>query len=189
MATERASAQGSNLYTMYEYKCCLCPENFQNDLEATNHLKSVHCIKDGDAIECMQFHRSGLFCKSIFKSFKALRKHMKEEKCKVYSSDVTQNVHDENSLAEWNCLVDEFGDLRFENNSSSEENARYSMAAHIENFVNKLIISHLPHNIVNDILNFSEQLVRKTTAMNKKLISSSTSINDTISVWVQRKNS
>lgn len=103
--------QELNFY-MYQYKCYLCAEHFQSHLEATNHLKSAHGIKVGDELQCMILHKNKMLCKTIFKSFKALHKHMKEKKCRAYySSDVTQSLSDENSVEEWNSFVDEYGGL------------------------------------------------------------------------------
>lgn len=69
---------------VYEYKCYLCPEKFQDVLIATNHLKAVHNKIDKDTLQCMRLQENTIFCSSSFQSIKALRKHLRENKCKYF---------------------------------------------------------------------------------------------------------
>lgn len=185
MAMERASAQDADMHMpiIYGYKCYLCPQQLEKDLDATNHLKAAHEIADGVTLQCMKIQKHEMFCKSTFKSFKAMRKHMKENKCNLMSADVFQNEDDQSLHGEWRSMIDDFGELKFE-----EENAENSMSAYIENFVSHLIISHLPHKIVNDVLDFSKELMSKTTAINKELLKNSTSMLHTNSVLDETEN-
>lgn len=50
-----------------------------------------------------------------------------------------------------------------------------SLAEYTEESVNKLIVFNIPHSIVNDILKFSEGLVRKITAATKQSVGKDTS--------------
>lgn len=72
-----------------EYKCSLCEEIYQDMQKATDHLKS-HGQKNGDELKCMKLHRNDMFCKVRFTTFKTVRRHMRENKCKLYCSDVIQ---------------------------------------------------------------------------------------------------
>lgn len=164
---------------LYDYECYYhdCLEKFQDVLDAANHLKSSHDQRDGDLLQCMRLQRRALVCNTKFKSFKAMRKHSREKKCKLFSIDIkedeTQNENQneiQNAQREgWDILIDDFGDLIIEKNATSEdENPNNSLAEYIQSFVNKLIISELPHDIVDTILKHSKDLVCMTTAMIKE---------------------
>lgn len=97
------------------YECYLCQKIFEDALEATQHLQSSHGKTDGETLYCLKLQRRDMFCGSTFASFKAMRKHIKENKCKLLSCDVKSYEHhsanDENSNEGWNVLIDDFGDL------------------------------------------------------------------------------
>lgn len=152
--------------------CYLCPETFRNVLDATNHLQSAHDKNNhGDPLQCMKRHKSGLFCDSKFNSIKALRKHMRDSACKLLSVDMNQDEINENSCVGWNQIEDIFGDLNFdEDKPSPEEEMHPLMEAHIKSFVNKLIISTLPHDLVDEIVNSTKELIARITVLNKELI-------------------
>lgn len=173
MAMNDKTSHSANSNTINKYKCYLCPDKYHdNELDTTNHLKSSHIKKDGDVLHCTRIQNSETFCSVEFKSFKALRKHLKENRCKLLSNDVTRNViqskDDENTSERWDCLIGDLRDLKVDEYLSTEDNVKVSLAAHIEKFVHKLIDSHLPHDVVNEVLQFSKGLIFKTTAMNKE---------------------
>lgn len=96
---------------------------------------------------------------------------MREAKCKLYSSNVSQIDHFQSEREGWSCLLDDFGELSVENEPSTErENDRSSIAEFIESFVNKLIIANMSHDVVNDVIEYSKVLVHKSApaAMNKE---------------------
>lgn len=184
------------------YECNLCQQIFVDVMKATDHLKTQHGRNNGDSLQCIIRQTYNIFCASTFKSFKALRKHMREKRCRLFSNNLNQNENVKDSCERWNSSIDYFGDLNFGSNSendgvkyscegwnnliydfgdlnvegnSEQENVKYSLAAHIESLVDKLIISKLPHDIVNDILNYSKDLVHMTTTMNLEYIRNSTS--------------
>lgn len=158
--------------------CYLCPGTFQNVLDATNHLKSAHDKNNhGDSLQCMKRHRSGMFCNSKFNSIKALRKHLRDNACKLLSTDVDQDENNESSSFGWNQMDDIFGDLNFdEDKSSPEEEMHTLMEAHIKIFVDKLIVSTLPHDLVDEIVNNTKELVARITLLNKELIRNNASM-------------
>lgn len=85
----------------------------------------------------------------------------------IFSSDVNENENEFSETTCWDNLIDDFGDLVVESSIQPEqENSSLSLAAYIDSFVNELTISNLPHKIVDDIINYSKDLVSKTTAIN-----------------------
>lgn len=155
-------------YGLNEYKCYLCEEEFVDVASATKHLLSK-LEEVGKQFQCMKIHKNDTFCTTKFASIKSLRKHMKENKCKLLSNDASQIDNDENSGGECNSLLTEFGALSFQRSTLAEkENASYSLAAHIESFVNKLVISNISHDLVSDIIDYSKELVCKTTTLSKE---------------------
>lgn len=162
----------------FEHECYMCPLRFNDVLNATNHLKTSHGKKDGDLLRCMNSQVNDMFCRTEFKSIKALRSHMRLKKCKPLSRDVSGCPHlietDDTSHDAWDYLLGGFDGLIIES-STTTENMKHSLAEYTEEFVNKLIISNIPHSIVNDILKFSEGLVRKITAATKQSVGNNTS--------------
>lgn len=128
------------------YKCYLCAEILQDALSATEHLKKIHSKKDGDSLQCMRLREDGLFCNVELTRHRTLRKHMRENKCRLYSSDVKQIIDPQPELEGWACMLDEFGALKVE--SCEKENERHSLAALTESFVDRLITSNVSHDIV-----------------------------------------
>lgn len=161
----------------FHFRCYLCPESFQFIIDATNHLKFQHGAKNGDSLKCMAVQTDSLFCTVSFKSFTAVRNHMKQKKCKLLSSDTSdfpQQKECEGSCDGWDPALDDFGKL-FIDSSNTSTTIPESIAEYTEEFINKLIVSNVPHNIVNDIVKFSKQLVCKTFAI---IGSSNTTKND-----------
>lgn len=171
--TMSASESGTSLIANYE--CFLCQEIIRDLSEATKHLRSSHGKTDGETLHCMKLQRNDMFCGTTFTSFKAMRKHMKENKCKLLSHDVKLDQHhsknDDNSNEGWNVLIDDFGDLNVKSNVPGE-NVATSLEECISSFVNRLIVAKLPHHIVNDILDCSKELTCKITAIIKESIRS-----------------
>lgn len=151
----------------FDHECYMCPQRFNDVMDATNHLKTTHDKKDGDSLRCMNSQANEMFCTTEFKSIRALRSHMRQKKCKLLSRDTSGCPHlietDENSHDTWDNFLGGFDGLIIES-STTTENMKDSLAEYTEEFVNKLIVSNIPHSIVNDILKFSEGLVRKITA-------------------------
>lgn len=165
-----ASAQNanSNPYMCYENEC---GEKFRDALIATSHLQSTHKRKNGDLLHCMKHQQAHMFCRTTFKSFKALRAHMKADKCKLSSRDVmTNDANCESSCDEWNRLVEGFGSLAVE-----KERASYSLASYIECFVDKLIASSIPHSMQSDIISYTKNIVSKTAEMIKESLNNNSS--------------
>lgn len=174
-----------------EYECYYCPEKFRDILDATKHLISAHGQKDGNTLQCMKAKQNNMFCATRFKSFKALRKHMRENKCKLFSSDVntivSQNViqgeTDENSNESWHNFIGDFGDLNVESLLSSEkESIECTLAEDIRSFVDKLTIAHLPRDLVDDILDHTKQIVSRMSTMNKEILRTTSPTIDAVSV-------
>lgn len=158
----------AHTYQCYENDC---EGKFHDALNATKHLQSKHKMKDGDTLHCMTRQEAHLFCKTTFTSFKAMRKHMKDKKCKLFSRNVTDDESTESSCGGWNCLIDVFGSLGFENDPSAEiEKTKDSLATYIESFVDQLIVSNTPHDIVSDIATYTKNIMIKTTALNRELL-------------------
>lgn len=171
-----------------EYKCYLCPGEFHDVTTATNHLKS-HLVEKGENfLKCMKARNDSMFCKMNFKSLKTLRQHMKNNKCKLFSIDV--NIGDENSQEGWNCVLDTFGSLNVDDSSSpslKKENED-SMADFIESFVNRLVVSNMPHYLVSDVIGYSKELICKASAMNKKSMKNIKSNKDAESILDTTEN-
>lgn len=167
------------------FGCHSCSAKFQSMNDATNHLKTEHTVKDGDSIQCMISQTNNMFCSVSCTSFKALKQHMKRAKCKLLSSDtsdlVSNNGKDENLSEKWDMELDDFGNL-FISSSKATEVMRHSMEECTEEFVNKLIISNVPHTIVDDAVKFSKELVCKTIAMIEQSMADDTSKNDMATV-------
>lgn len=152
-----------------EYACYLCGEEFDDMRMATSHLKSKCKHKQiGDQLQCMKIQEAGMFCDTKFSSIKSLQAHMKNKKCKLLSNDVNDNESNGN-LDKWSCVLDDFGALNIHSNSSAneenQEKSSYSIASCIESFVNKLVISNIQRDVVNDIIHCSKELVHKTIDM------------------------
>lgn len=144
-----------------EYKCSLCEGIYQDMQKATEHLKS-HGQKEGDELKCMKLQRNDMFCKVRFTTFKTLRRHMRENKCKLYCSDVNQEEN-------WSCLVDDFGALNFDNDLAA---TKEDFTTNTEAFVNRLIVANIQHDVVNEIIAYSKDLASKLSAMNRHSVKS-----------------
>lgn len=136
------------------------------------HLKS-HGVKNGDLLKCMKMQIScELVCKTTFQSFRALKKHMLENKCMILCSD-TQN--DSGNEQEWN-LLDEFSDLCVEEEENGENSADENIGcfgnftSFIESFIEKLNGFNLQHDVQNDILQLSKELIYRSTDVSKQII-------------------
>lgn len=152
-----------------EYRCYLCGEEFDDVKRATSHLKSeCERKRDGDQLKCMKIQKDGMFCETEFSSIKSLQAHMRNIKCKLLSCDVNDNKSND-SFDKWSCFLDDFGALAVHSNSPAkeehQEKSSYSIASYIESFVNKLIISNIQRDVINEIVNCSKELVHKTLAM------------------------
>lgn len=145
------------------YKCYICNENLGADaLIATDHLKS-HSNKDGEVFPCIRIQDDKLFCNAKFTTHKSLRKHLRANNCRLLSSDTNC------SIEEWDSFLDDFGALNFEiEEKRNREKEEKSTLSFIENYVHRLIISHMQQDVINDVVNFSIDLVSKMTEMNKE---------------------
>lgn len=181
--------EANNLATC-TYKCYLCEEIFHDDIQrATDHLK-LHGIKDGNELKCMKAQSDELFCKVKCTTFKTLRRHMRQNKCKLYSGDVIQEEEDNCNLCssssdvsggnQWSCLVDDFGALNFDKDLRKTEKEDFTSLA--SNFVNKLIIANVQHDIVNEIVEFAKGVASKITTMNRHEINSMKTIENIESI-------
>lgn len=145
---------------MDEYKCYICNENLGVDVAlATNHLKS-HSKKDGDVLPCIRIQDNHQFCNAKFTTHKSLRRHLRANNCRLLSSDANCSVE------EWNSFLDEFGALNVDQDEREEESIE--LASFIDNYVHRLIISHMQQGVINDVINFSIDLVSRITKMNKE---------------------
>lgn len=164
----------------------MCLEKFEGVLNAVGHLRSAHGMKDGQKMRCMKIQKGDSVCVVECTSFKALRKHLRESSCQIFCIDINEGMDDVTSQTERENTFDEnvfssaFEDLHFEDQSHSEKEIESdnSLRDLVENFARKLIISHLPHNIVNDVFEFSKELVCKTIGMNVQLLKDTTSTVD-----------
>lgn len=145
---------------MDEYKCYICSDNLGADaVIATNHLKS-HNKKDDDVLSCIRIQDNNLFCNAKFTTHKSLRKHLRANNCRLLSSDTNCSVE------EWNIFLNDFGALNFE--EEDREKKRTELASFIDNYVHRLTISHMQQDVINDVINFSIDLVSKITEINKQ---------------------
>lgn len=154
---------------MEKYNCFKCEQQLQGLDCAIEHLKT-HDLDNEEVLKCMAVEISpNLFCKSSFKSVKALKKHMKEHKCILICDDVNSN---DEHLQHWD-FINEFSELCFDENLSRKEIApdeSGNLTDFIETFVDKLNGFNLQHDVLNEILRLSKELVSKTTEINKQLI-------------------
>lgn len=157
---------------MEKFNCFKCAKLLQGLDCAIEHLKT-HDLGNGELLKCMVVQiSSNLFCKSSFKTVRALKKHMKEHKCVLMCGDVHSNTNNGNSQ-EWD-FIDEFNELCFEENSSLKEIVpEKSLTAFIEAFVDKLNNFNLQHDVLNEFIRLSKELVLKSTEINKQLIKNS----------------
>lgn len=152
--------------------CYICSKQLQDLDVAIKHLQ-LHGVRDGEMIKCMKMQIShNLFCKTSFQTVKALKKHLSENKCIVLCNDVGTDTE---ILHEF-YLVNEFSKICVEEISSDkkrilDENASCfkNFAVFLETFIEKLNSHNLQHNVLNDILALSKELVSKTTEINKHL--------------------
>lgn len=145
---------------MDKYKCYICNENLGVDaLKATDHLKS-HSEKNCGVLPCIRIQENNFFCNAEFATHKSLRKHLRANNCRLLSSDNNLSSED------WVSFLDDFGALNVER--EEEENKSTEIASFIENYVHRLIISHMQQDVLNDVINFSIDLVSKITEMNKE---------------------
>lgn len=154
-----------------KYECYKCSEQLQGLKNAMEHLKS-HEIATNERLKCMKVQIScNLFCQSSFGTFTSLRTHMNENRCVLLCSDVQS---DDENTREWS-LVNEISELCLEENTPDETNSHTeknaeNFAAFISAFIAKLSAFNLQHNVLDEILLLSKELVSKTAEINEQLI-------------------
>lgn len=145
---------------MDEFKCYVCNENLGADaVIATDHLKS-HSKKDGDVLPCIRIQENNFFCNAEFTTHKSLRKHLRANNCRLLSTDTNF------SFEEWVSVLDDFDELNVEREEKEKNSSE--LGTFIDNHVHRLTISHMQQDVLNDVINFSIDLVSKITEMNKK---------------------
>lgn len=147
-----------------KFICYICQQRLKDSNEAVKHLQS-HGIKNGDKLNCMRDPISrDLFCNSSFHSFKALKRHLNGNQCMILCNDVT-------CVPEFE-LEKEFGELCFEESSPNEREADFSehFATLIENTIHKLNTFNLQHNVFNDVIQITKELISKCTETNQQII-------------------
>lgn len=78
---------------------------------------------------------------------------MRRKRCKLLARDISDFPPSEG----WNTMLDDFGSLAI----NTSESIQLTVAESTEKVVNKLIVSNVPHNIVDDTIQFSEELTRQ----------------------------
>lgn len=146
-----------------KFICYICQQRLEDSNEAVKHLQS-HDVKDGDRLNCMKAQISrDLFCNSSFHSFRALKRHLIGKQCTILCNDVT-------CVPEFD-LENEFGGLCFEESIPNEREADSEhFATLIESTIHKLNTFNLHHNIFNDVIQITKELISKCTEMNKRII-------------------
>lgn len=161
------------------YICFKCQSRLEGVHGALEHLKSIHGIEQGkEEMKCMKLQSDGVHCVSLFRTFAGLKKHLTKNICKLMSSTEHQSV-----------LASAFGNLSFNDISDNEKEKKVepkplssildSIILLINGIGDKLNASNVQHSVLNDVFEFSEELVTAITELNKELIRKSPEENTT----------
>lgn len=172
-----------------QFVCYKCPKQFSRLDDAIAHLKTHYAVDDAESIlSCMKVQISpDLFCTAGFRSFKSLKCHMKANKCVLLCKDVHDNdIEDTRKLeCSFNLLTFEESeetpqscsptppDVTQSDNSGSSENGGeclQEMQLFVTRFVDKLAKFNLCHDVVDEILSLSKELVSKTNEINQHMM-------------------
>lgn len=121
-----------------KYTCFMCSKHLENLDVAIKHVKTCKYMKEGDAFKCMVVQKSrNLYCKTVFGTIKALKKHMKEKKCILFCADEDESaeIMPEPDLAEHFSEFSIADQLPYKINTA-DENGNFSVF--IETMIEKL---------------------------------------------------
>lgn len=183
----------------FQYYCYKdgCEERFRDLVDATQHLYLIHDVKrTGDTVNCVKIHEHNVICVTKFKSLAAMRKHVKSGKCSLrdevillhqdiiddqlsYDADSSvDGVDDSQSTTSINFMPD-FSGLAIDSGTTEEIDAlTSSIPGFIDNFLDELVISNLPHAVVSNIIKFSQELIFKTMSISVQTVNGMTSVHD-----------
>lgn len=169
-----------------KFVCYECSEElFCLDIAIT-HLKSHYGTNDADLLlSCIKTQTSlDLFCTAGFRSFKSLKRHLKGNKCVLVCRDISNDDTEDTQE-----LGNDFSLLSIEGNAetsqiylpiptqsdplekNSEECQQFELIYQfIEQFVERLITLNLSHNVVDEIMRFSKELVCKANKINECML-------------------
>lgn len=170
-----------------QFVCYKCSKQFSRLDDAIAHLKSHYAVDEAESIlSCMKVQISpNLFCTAGFRSFKSLKCHMKANRCVLLCKDVHDNDIEDTREVEcsFNLLTFEESlhsssptppDIAQSNNSRSSDisagECLQEMQLFVTYFVDKLAKFNLCHDVVDEILSLSKELVSKTNEINQHMI-------------------
>lgn len=153
-----------------KYVCYECGELFQDPNGAIKHLRT-HGVEGLELLRCMRVQSSSvLYCDSKFQSLKTLKKHLNAKNCIILSTD-TQTGNSSES-----ALEDEFGGLCLsESNSNGKRTSILTSCSGglielIRTTVDKLSTFKLQHNVFDEVIELTKELVLKSTETNQQLM-------------------
>lgn len=175
-----------------KFVCYECLEELFCLDSAITHLKSHYGTDNTDLLlSCVKAQtKSDLFCTAGFRSFKSLKSHLKGNKCVLMCKDIsnddtedTQELGNDSNLlsfggsAETDRIYSPIPTYSSQNVASDpleknrEECQKFEVFQQfIEQFVERLITFNLCHNIVDEILRFSKELVCKVNKINECML-------------------
>lgn len=172
-----------------QFVCYICLNRLNSLKDAITHLKSHYDPNDTNLLlSCMKTQTSSeLHCTIGCRTFNSLKCHMRSNRCILLCKDVevdqgkeredTEEIEfdfnllnlGENAEIEQNCPPVS-SDTTQNSSLSDDGECVQKFQFVVQEFVDKLAKFNLCHDVVDEILNFSKELVSKTNEINQHIM-------------------